>query len=317
MQYKDYYQILELERGASEEEIKRSYRKLARKYHPDVNKSLEAEAHFKEIGEAYAVLKDPEKRAAYDNLGSQWQEGQDFRPPPNWDAGFEFSGGPAFAGGEADFSDFFEELFGGLGGRPAAESYRSRFSSRGEDHHAKIAIDLEDSFHGTTRTISLKSTDIDRQTGRLVIRPHTLNVKIPQGVREGQRIRLPGQGGAGVGGGSRGDLYIEIVFNPHPLFRFDGRDIIYDLALTPWEAALGATISVPVLGGSVEMKIPANSQSGRKLRLKGKGIPGKPPGDQYVVLKVVIPRADTKKAKEFYKRMAEELPMNPRATAGN
>jgi curved DNA-binding protein len=316
MEFKDYYKTLAIERNATQEEIKRSYRKLARKYHPDVNKDPAAEARFKEIGEAYGVLKDPEKRAAYDNLGSEWKEGQDFRPPPNWGDGFGFSGDTAFTGGQTDFSDFFEELFGGKGRRPASTSYRSSFSARGEDHYAKIAIDLEDSFYGMTRTISLKTTEIDGQTGHLVIRPHTLNVTIPKGVREGQRIRLPGQGGIGMGDGGRGDLYIEIVFNQHPLFWVDKRDILLDLPITPWEAALGATITAPVLGGSVELKIPSNSQAGQKMRLKGKGIPGNPTGDQYVILKIVTPKADSDKAKEFYKRMAKELPMNPRVSLG-
>jgi curved DNA-binding protein len=316
MQFKDYYHTLDIKKDSSQEEIKRSYRKLARKYHPDVNKDPEAEARFKEIGEAYEVLKDPEKRAAYDNLGSGLHEGQEFRPPPNWDTGFEFSGGPAGAGGYADYSDFFGELFSNLGGRSGQDHRAGTFSAHGEDHHAKIAINLEDSFHGNTMTITLKSTEVDQKTGNIYTRPHTLNVKIPKGVREGQRIRLPGQGGVGYGQGNKGDLYIDVVFNPHPLFKVDGRDILLDLPVTPWEAALGATVSSPVLGGSVDLKIPPDSQPGRKLRLKGKGIPGKPHGDQYVVLKVVIPRADNEKAKEFYKKMAKEMPMDPRSTMG-
>jgi len=315
MEFKDYYKILEVERNATPEEIKRSYRKLARKYHPDVNKDPSAETRFKEIGEAHGVLKDPEKRAAYDKLGSGWKDGQDFKPPPDWSDGYGFSDS-SFKGGQTDFSDFFEELFGGKGRRPASASYHRSFSARGEDHYAKIVIDLEDSFHGTTKTISLKTTELDGQTGNLVSRPQTLNVTIPKGVREGQRIRLPGKGGIGMGEGGRGDLYIEIVFNQHPLFLVDKRDILLDLPVTPWEVALGGTISVPVLGGSVDLKIPANSQAGQKMRLKGKGIPGKPPGDQYVILKIVTPKADSDKAKEFYKQMAKELPMNPRATLG-
>jgi len=312
MEYKDYYKILGVKRDATQDEIKRAYRRLARKYHPDVSKEPDCEARFKEVGEAYEVLKDPEKRAAYDQLGAGWRDGQEFRPPPGWDAGFEFSGGGP--GGAADFSAFFEELFGRAGGRrPWGGTAGVR--ARGEDHHAKVMVGLEDAYHGATRAITLNVGALDG-AGHLVTRPHTLNVKIPKGIMEGQRIRLAGQGGPGLGGGPPGDLYLEIAFQPHRLFRVDKRDVYLDLPVTPWEAALGQTVTVPTLAGQVELKIPPGSQSGKKLRLKGRGLPGKTTGDQYVVLRMVTPRADTPEARALYEKMARELPMQPRAELG-
>jgi len=312
MEYKDYYKILGVKRDATQDEIKRAYRRLARKYHPDVSKEPDCEARFKEVGEAYEVLKDPEKRAAYDQLGAGWREGQEFRPPPGWDAGFEFSGGGP--SGAADFSAFFEELFGRTGGRRAWGG-TAGVRARGEDHHAKIMVGLEDAYHGAARAITLNVAALD-DTGHLVTRPHTLNVKIPKGIMEGQRIRLAGQGGPGLGGGPPGDLYLEIGIQPHRLFRIDKRDIYLDLPVTPWEAALGQTVTVPTLAGQVELKIPPGSQSGKKLRLKGRGLPGKTAGDQYVVLRMVTPRADTPQARALYEKMARELPMEPRAELG-
>ncbi len=315
MEYKDYYKTLGVGRDATQDEIKRSYRKLARKYHPDVNKDAEAEQKFKEVGEAYEVLKNPEKRAAYDRIGTGWQEGQEFRPPPDWNAGFEFSSG-GFTGDTGHFSDFFEELFGHAGA--AGRSFHVRregMRSRGEDHHAKIMINLEDSYNGTVQTITLQKTEID-ESGRISVKPHTLNIHIPKGITEGQSIRLAEQGGPGFGGGPQGDLYTEIAFYPHRLFRPDKKDIFLDLPITPWEAALGAKVTVPTLGGRVEMKIPAGSQAGQKLRLKNKGLPGNPNGDQFVVLKIVVPRADTPEARELYKKMASVMSMNPRSGLG-
>jgi curved DNA-binding protein len=311
MEFKDYYKIMGVERDATQDEIRRSYRKLARKYHPDVSKESNAEARFKELGEAYEVLKDPEKRAAYDQLGSGWKGGQEFRPPPDWNAGFEFSGGNFTRGDATDYSDFFASLFGQnfRAGRGAS------FHTKGEDHHAKVLIDLEDAYHGATRTITLRVPGVDAQ-GHVITRERILNVNIPKGIREGQHIRLSGQGGEGSGEGKAGDLYLEVEFRAHPLYRVDDRDLYLDLPVAPWEAAMGATVKVPTLGGIVELKIPEGSGSGRKLRLKGRGIPGNPPGDCYVILAIVTPPADTESAKAFYRKMAQELNFNPRAKMG-
>jgi len=339
MEYKDYYKILGVDKKASQDEIKAAFRKLARKYHPDINKEKGAEEKFKEISEANEVLSDPEKRAAYDELGANWQAGQDFSPPPGWDAGFEFSGaggpgGPGGAfyysstggngGGGAAFSDFFEQLFGSMrgGGRSAsgqrgARSGRSGrgFDLRGEDHHAKILIDLDDAFKGAERQISLKVPQLGKD-GRVVTRERTLKVKIPKGVRAGQHIRLKGQGGPGTGKGGAGDLYLEIEFRPHPFYHVEGRDIYLDLPVAPWEAALGARVKIPTPAGPVDLKIPPNSSQGRKMRLKGRGIPGRPPGDLYVVLQIALPPANGEKARKLYEQMAQELDFNPRARFG-
>lgn len=311
MRYKDYYKILGVERNATQDEIKRAYRKLARKYHPDVSKETDAEERFKEVNEAHEVLQDAEKRAAYDRLGANWKAGQDFTPPPGWDTGFEFRGG-GFSGG--DFSDFFETLFGH--GSPFGETFQQGrggrgFRRRGEDSHAKIRIALEDAFHGSERTIHLEAPQHNAQ-GRVTLRPHSLKVRIPAGVSAGRQIRLGGQGSPGSGGGPAGDLYLEVEFEPHPLYTVEGRDIYLNLPITPWEAALGARIAVPTLGGAVEMKIPAGARSGQKLRLKGRGLPGQPPGDQYAVLQIVTPPADSAKAKKLYEEMARSMPFNPR-----
>ena len=306
MEFRDYYQILGVERDASADDIKRAYRKLARKYHPDVSKAPDAELRMKEVNEANAVLSDPERRAAYDQLGRGFRAGQEFRPPPDWDAGFEFTRGGV--GGAGDFSDFFSSLFGQMGhGRGAP------FHARGEDHHAKVVIDLDDAFHGATREITLRAPQFDAGGhGRVVTRERTLKVRIPKGVRNGQQIRLAGQGMPGAGGAPAGDLYLEVHFRPHPRYRVDGRDVYETVPIAPWEAALGASIEVPTPGGPVSVRIPAGSQNGRKLRLKGRGIPAAEPGDLYLVLEIVLPPADSDAARRFYERMAHELPFNPR-----
>ncbi|HHM05121.1 MAG TPA: J domain-containing protein [Gammaproteobacteria bacterium] len=316
MQFKDYYQILGVERSASQDEIKRAYRKLARKYHPDVSKEPDAEARFKEVGEAYEVLKDPEKRAAYDQLGPNWKAGQEFHPPPDWDQGFEFHGGGFTGADSAAFSDFFESLFGGFSRRGArAGAGAPGFDLRGEDTHAKVAIDLEDAYHGATRTLTLHHVE-PGPDGRAQVKERTLKVRIPKGVKAGQHIRLAGQGSPGVGRGKAGDLYLEVVFRPHPLYRADGRDIYLDLPVTPWELALGATVMAPTPTGRVEVKIPPGTRPGARLRLKGRGIPGEPPGDLFAVLQVVLPPADTAQARAVYREMAEKLAFNPRAGLG-
>ncbi len=317
MQFKDYYKVMGVKRDATQDEIKRVYRKLARKYHPDVSKEADAEAKFKEVGEAYEVLKDPEKRAAYDQLGANWKQGQEFRPPPDWDAGFEFSGGGFTGGDDSAYSDFFENLFGhGFGGaHPGHAGGRTAFHAHGEDHHAKVLIDLEDAFNGATRGLTLRVPEVDGQ-GHLRTRERTLNVKIPKGVKPGQQIRLAGLGGPGLGKGNAGDLYLEIEFKPHRHYSVDGRDLYLNLPVAPWEAALGTTVKVPTPGGIVDLKIPPASASGHKLRLKERGIPAKTPGDLYVVLQIALPPADSEAARALYREMEQKLAFNPRARLG-
>jgi curved DNA-binding protein len=323
MEFKDYYDTMGLARDATQDEVKRAYRKLARKYHPDVSKEKDAEARFKEVGEANEVLKDPEKRAAYDQLGAKHEAGQDFRPPPGWDEGFEFSGagantGRGYAGGGGvggeQFSDFFEELFAQqrTGGRASARAGGQQFSMRGDDRHARINIDFRDSYTGAQRSITLHAPELTAD-GHVVTQEKTLNVKIPKGIQAGQKIRLAGQGGLGAGGGKAGDLFLEIEFSPDKRHRIDGSDVYLTLPITPWEAALGATVTVPIPSGNVELKIPANSMQGSQLRLRGKGLPGKVPGNWHVLLDVQQPPADSDAAKELYKKMSEELPFDPRA----
>ena len=303
MQYKDYYAIIGLERSAGADDIKRAYRKLARKYHPDVSKEAKAEDRFKEIGEAYEVLRDPEKRAAYDQLGSSWQSEQDFTPPPGWHA----SGNAQTHGFDgAQFSDFFESLFGGGA---------TRRGMRGEDEYAHLAVTLEEAFNGATRAVRLTVPHRD-QRGQITREACTLNVRIPKGIQQGQQIRLTGQGNPGMGGAGAGDLYLEITIAPHALYRLDGRDLYLTLPVTPWEAALGAKLKVPTLGGAVEVRLPPGSQTGQKLRLKGRGMGGATPGDQYVLIEIINPRADSDRAQELYRQMAQELPFDPRAHWG-
>ena len=310
MQYKDYYKIMGLSRDTNQDEIKRAYRKLARKYHPDVSKEKDAEAKFKELGEAYEVLKDPEKRAAYDQLGANWKAGQDFRPPPNWNEGFEFRG-TGFTGDEAGvYSDFFEQLFGRAGFHSGDRGQYS-IHARGQDSHAKIYINLEDSFHGATRNISLSTPEMDAQ-GHVQVKHRSLNIKIPKGIKSGQHIRLVGQGSPGSGSGQAGDLFLEIAFNNHPLFRILEADVYLDLPVTPWEAALGEKIKVPTPEGIVDLKIPPNSRQDSKLRLAGRGLPAKIPGDFYVVLQISLPPASTAQAKAAYQAPHEQLDFNPR-----
>ena len=295
MDYKDYYKTLGVDRKATQDEIKRAYRKLARKYHPDVSKEPAAEQKFKDVGEAYEVLKDPEKRIAYDQLGSNWNSQQGFRPPPDWGAGFEFHGTPGGAGRQHDFSDFFESLFGQARGPAGAGR---GFQMQGEDHNAKVLIDLEDSFHGASRSISLQMPEVTPE-GHVASRTRTLKVSIPKGIRQGQQIRLGGQGARSNSGGKAGDLYLEIEFKPHRFYRVEGADVYLELPVAPWEAALGANVKVPTPSGAIDLKIPANSKAGKKLRLKGRGIPAKTAGDLYVVLQIVLPPADDEKSREM------------------
>ena len=315
MEFKDYYQILGVARDATAEDIKKAFRKLARKYHPDVSKETDAEARMQDVNEAYAALSDPEKRAAYDQLEQSYQPGQDFHPPPNWDAGFEYSGS-GFSPGEAtDFSDFFAELFGQRGRAHDAGPSADGFHAQGQDHHAKILLELEDAFHGAARQISLRAPTADA-SGRVTLEHRTLNVRIPKGVREGQMIRLAGQGAPGRGEGRPGDLYLEVHFKPHPRFQVEGRDLFLSLPVAPWEAALGAVVTVAMPDGALKVRIPEGAQQGRPLRVRGKGIPADPPGDLLIDPRVVLPPADTPKARELYETMARELAFDPRRDEG-
>lgn len=308
MKFKDYYETLGVPRDATQDAIKGAYRKLARKYHPDVSKDANAEPRFKELGEAYAVLKDPEKRAAYDRMGSQWKTGQDFEPPPGWDAGFEFSGREFGSGLGGEHSDFFEALFG----RHARGERGAHMQAQGRDHHVKVLIDLADAYHGAKRSVSLRMPVTDAQ-GHETTQARALEVNIPKGIRAGQHLRLAGQGGAGLGGGAAGDLYLEVAFKPDPRFRADGRDVYLNLPLAPWEAALGAVVAAPTPEGPVHLTVPPESVAGRQLRLKGRGIPGSPPGDLYAVLTIVQPPADSHAAREAYRAMARAFDFDPRA----
>jgi len=307
MEYKDYYAILGIDKKANDDEIKKAYRRLARKYHPDVSKEKNAENQFKDVHEAYEVLKDPKKREAYDTLGANWRGGQDFRPPPNWE-GQQFSGsdGSQFSADDmGQFSDFFSQMFGGGGGRRGGFRQSRGFEDvqqRGADQNAKIGISLSDAYRGTSRTFQLQMPDGVR----------TIKVNIPAGSLTGQKLRLSGQGGPGISGGPAGDLYLEVEVLPDSLYSLQGKDIYITLPVTPWEAALGAEIKVPTLGGAVGMKLSPGSQAGQKLRLKGRGLPGNPAGDQYAMLQVVTPAANTPEQKKIYEEMATAMPLNPR-----
>lgn len=285
-------------RDASADDIKRAYRRLARKYHPDVSKEKDAEARFKEVGEAYEVLRDPEKRAAYDALGAR-KPGEDFRPPPDW----HFDDG-----GEAeprDHSEFFENLFGGLGGRAS-------FRNRGFDAAAQVDLTVEEAFRGTERTVAVERLATDeRGRPRATTRP--IRVKIPPGAVDGQQIRVAAQGQPGAGGGPAGDLFLVVRLKPHRWFRVEGRDVWLDLPVTPWEAALGETVRVPTLGGRVDLKLPKGAQTDQQLRLRGRGLPGSPPGDQFVIVKVHVPPPRSAADEALYRQLAAALRANPRA----
>lgn len=330
MEFKNYYQILGVAESASADDIKKAYRKLARKYHPDVSKEPDAAARMAEVNEANAVLSDPEKRAAYDSVGTQaWaagaRSGDDVRPPPGWNEGFEFSDGDGHAeafrgrfGSEAgEHSDFFEQLFGRAAHTSRAQAGRQGRSARGagptqmrgDDRHARIELELIDAYKGAERNITLHGMRLDDQ-GHPVPEERTLQVKIPQGVKEGQLIRLAGQGGPGFGGGAAGDLLLEVHLRPDTRWRVDGRDVTQKLRVTPWEASLGGGVQVNTPDGTVvEVTVPAGSGSGRRLRLKGRGIPSSSaPGDLYLELEIAVPGAITDAQKTAWSALAAAYP---------
>jgi len=296
MKYKDYYKILGVGRGAGEDEIKKAYRKLARKYHPDVSKEANAKEKFQEVSEAYETLRDKEKRAAYDSLGSGFRQGQDFRPPPDW---FDRFGG----GGRAedlhgvDLGELFESM--GLFGRAGR---RSRRSFAGEDYEIPVRLTLEEAASGAERTVQLESGS-------------SFTARIPRGATDGQRLRLRGKGGAGVNGGPAGDLYLTIALEPHSLYRPSGHDLDIEVPLAPWEAALGAEVQIPTLEGRVTMKVPAGSKAGQKLRLAGKGLPkpGGGAGDLYALLSIAVPATLTEAETKLYEQLRESSRFDPRA----
>jgi curved DNA-binding protein len=293
MQFKDYYETLGVSRGADADEVKRAYRKQARKYHPDVSKEKDAEEKFKNVQEAYEVLRDTEKRAAYDQLGRNYRNGQQFRPPPDWEQRFGQSGAHRFSDLNG-FSDFFSSLFGGAAGAGAAGMSGQ---AQPESEGGQIEVSVEEAYAGTRRRVTISENG----------RARLVDVQIPAGVTDGQALRIGGVGG-------RGALIVRVKLRPHPVFVLQGKNVQIDLPLAPWEAALGAKVAVPTLGGTVELTIPPGAQTGQKLRLRGRGFPGAPSGDQFVIVKIVTPAAETPEAKEAYERMRREFDFNPRAS---
>jgi curved DNA-binding protein len=314
MKYKDYYEILGVARDASEADIKKAYRKLARKYHPDVSKEKGAEEKFKEVAEAYEVLKDPEKRAAYDQMGF-YQPGQDFRPPPDWGERFGQAGARGFEDpGDIDLFDLLSGLGlhrGAAGGRRGSGEFRMP----GQDYEVTMHASVEDLNRGAEVEIPLAATEMTPD-GQLRRNTRNVRVRIPKGATAGQRLRVPGKGGAGIGGGPAGDLYINIELRPHDRFKVSGHDLYLEVPVTPWEAALGASVDIPTLDGRVTVKVPPGSRAGQKLRVRGKGLPrpkAEEPGDLYAVLQIVTPAVLSEGEKDLYRQLAEASSFNPRA----
>ena len=345
VKYQDYYETLGVARTASQDDIQKAYRKLARQFHPDVNKTKEAEEKFRLVGEAYEVLKDPEKRKLYDQLGSNWKSGQEFRPPPGWSGNGPRGGrgGPGgqggqggfnvdfggMGGGSGDFSDFFESLFGGVGGfggsgrssggRAGTKSGGSRRArpqkARGEDHSVEIAVPLATAMSGGTHPVELEVVQTD-EGGRSRRSTKSFDVKIPAGTTDGSVIRLSGQGGEGEGGGERGDLMLRIRIEPGDDFEVDGHDLLTTLPITPWEAVLGARVGVPLPVGQAMVTIPPGSQSGQKLRLRGKGLPkrGGEAGDVLAEIRIMVPKTPSDDEKDLYEQLAKKSNFDPRKT---
>ena len=302
MNYKDYYKIMAVDKTATQDEIKTSYRKLARKFHPDVSKEKDAETRFKDINEAYEVLRDKEKRAAYDQLGSNWKAGQSgFTPPPSWQNQYQQGNGNSNAGGQGDFSDFFESLFGGgfAGGQQASGGRRPM---KGKDSNTKILINIEDAYTGATRNFTLQDQVVEQQ-GRTQSKDRTLKVSIPKGIKPGQKIRLQKQGQAGIGGAPNGDLYLEVGFNPNPLYVIEGADVTTEVSISPWQAALGEKVKVPTPTGHIDLSLPKLISSGSKMRLKGRGLPCKVAGDFFVKLKIAFPKTLSTEEETLYQSL--------------
>jgi len=327
--FKDYYQLLDVPKSASQDDLSKAYKKMARKYHPDLNPdNADAEKKFKEINEAYEVLKDPEKRKLYDSLGPNWQHGQNFQPPPGYGQrgqGFRSSAGHRFeSGGFEGFSDFFETIFGGqFGGESGHQG--SPFGSggfgprqtKGRDVEVGMELGLEDAFAGGSKTISFQE-QVPGPDGMPRMETKSLQVNIPAGIKNGSRIRLAGQGSQGMRGGPAGDLYLKIKIAPHPQFKLEGNSVIYDLPLAPWEAALGAKVRVPTLTGAVEMNIPAGTGSGKKLRLRGKGLgKGADQGDQLIRIMVAVPKPATDEQRGLWEQLAQISDFHPRESSSS
>jgi curved DNA-binding protein len=306
MEYQDYYKTLNVSKDATDADIKKAYRKLARKYHPDVSDEKNAEDKFKQVKEAYEVLKDPQKRQAYDNMGSNWQASESGSHGDTSGFQQDFSG--------SDFSDFFETMFGrGAGGfHTQQQTTQRQRQRRGQDQTSKVSVSLEDAFNGAQIELQLRDAERNPHTGQTEYKSRQLKVKIPTGIISGQQIRLTGQGSKGVNDGPNGDLYLKIKIKPHHLYQLENKDIYLNLPITPWEAALGAKIQVPTLGGRVDLTIPAGSQTGKKMRLKGRGLPGKIAGNQYIVLNIYTPEATSEETKELYTKLSEQTQYNPR-----
>ncbi len=300
MKYKDYYKLLGVERGASDEDIKKAYRKLARKYHPDVSKEKDAKEKFQEVSEAYETLRDKEKRAAYDNLG-RFSAGQDFQPSHDWYQRFGARGGEGeFEDlGNIDLSDLFESLGARMGKRRGFG--RNSFPVRGEDYAVTVRLTLDEALRGTEREFRIGDT--------------TVRARIPKGATDGQQLKLRGKGGAGANGGPPGDLMLQIALEPHPYFKVSGHDVDLELPIAPWEAALGAEVEIPTLEGRVSLKVPPGSQSGQKLRLAGKGLPrpGGGAGDLYAVLSIAVPASPTERERQAFEELKKVSRFNPRA----
>jgi len=323
MEYRDYYKLLGVSRSASKDEISKAFKKLARKYHPDLNpNNADAEAKFKEINEAYEVLKDEKKRKLYDQFGSNWEHGQNFQPPPGYE-NMQYGGGGGFGGG-AGFSDFFETIFGGAGG-PGGASFRGGFQQggfggggyqqrprRGSDSEASYEMTLEEAFRGGKKSITVQE-QVTGPDGFPHMNTKTLEINVPSGIKDGQKVRLAGQGNPGMSGGPKGDLYLKIRLMPHHMFKVSDADVVLDLPLSPWEAALGASLRIPTLDGAVEMKIPPGIGSGKKLRIKGKGLgAGAKKGDQFVRIMIQVPERLSNEERELLEKLQEVSDFTPR-----